>query len=59
MEPILRSAQVLKKEAEEKVLEGKDIVDHVRQEQALDREEKVAWRDGYNFLEAVLETSTP
>ena len=45
MEPILRSAPVLKKEAEETGLQGKDIGDYVRQEQALDGEERVAWRD--------------
>ena len=46
VEPILRSAQVLMKEAEEETgLQAKDIADYVRQEQALDREERAAWRD--------------
>ena len=41
MEPILRSAQVLKQE-------GKGIAEYVRQHQALDREERAAWRDAKN-----------
>ena len=46
VEPILRSAQVLMKEAEEETgLQAKDIADYVRQEQALDRKERAAWRD--------------
>ena len=45
MEPTLRSAQVLKQEAEEIGLEGKDIPDYVKRHQALDREQKAAWRN--------------
>ena len=40
MEPTLRSAHVLKQEAEETGLEGKDIPEYVRRHQALDREER-------------------
>ena len=45
MEPILRSAQVLKQEAEDIGFEGKDIVEYVKEQQKLDREEKAAWRE--------------
>ena len=45
MEPILRSAQVLKQEAEEIGYEGKEVTEYVKQHQALDREERAAWRD--------------
>ena len=45
MEPTLRTAQVLKQEAEEIGLQGKDIVEYVREQQALDREERTAWRE--------------
>ena len=41
MEPVLRSAQVLKQEAEE----GKDILEYVKEQQTLDREERAAWRE--------------
>ena len=44
MEPVLRSDQVLKQEAEEIGLQGKDIAEYARQ-QTLDREERAAWRD--------------
>ena len=45
MEPVLRSAQVLKQDAEEIGLQGiKDIAEYARQ-QTLDREERAAWRD--------------
>ena len=37
MEPPLRSAQVLKQEAEEIGFEGKDIVEYVKEQQKLDR----------------------
>ena len=37
MEPILRSAQVLKQEAEEMGLHGKDIAEYVMKHQTLDR----------------------
>ena len=42
MELTLRSAQVLKQEAEEKGYEGKEVVEFVKQQQALDREERAA-----------------
>ena len=45
MEPVLRSAQVLKQEAEEIGFEGKDILEYVKEQQKLDREERVAWRE--------------
>ena len=45
MEPTLRTAQLLKQEAEEIGLQGKDIAEYVREQQALDREERVAWRE--------------
>ena len=45
MEPILRSAQVLKQEAEDIGFEGKDIVEYVKEQQKLDREERAAWRE--------------
>ena len=45
MEPALRTAQVLKQEAEEIGLQGKDIAEYVREQQALDREERAAWRE--------------
>ena len=40
IEPTLRSTQVLKQEAEEIGLQGKEIAEYVREQQALDREEK-------------------
>ena len=45
MEPVLRSAQVLKQEAEEIGFEGKDILEYVKEQQKLDREERAAWRN--------------
>ena len=45
MEPSLRSAQVLKQEAEDIDYEGKDILDYVKEQQKLDREERAAWRN--------------
>ena len=45
MEPILRSAQVLKQEAEDIGFEGKDITEYVKEQQKLDREERAAWRN--------------
>ena len=39
MEPVLRSAQVLKQEAEEIGFEGKDILEYVKEQQKLDRGE--------------------
>ena len=45
MEPLLRSAQVLKQEARESGYEGKETADYVGQEQALDREDRTAWRN--------------
>ena len=45
MEPTLRSVQVLKQEAEEIGFEGKDILEYVKEQQKLDREERAAWRE--------------
>ena len=45
MEPTLRSTQVLKQEAEDIGLQGKDIAQYVKEQQALDREERAAWRE--------------
>ena len=45
MEPTLRSAQVLKQEAEDIDYEGKDILDYVKEEQKLDRDKRAAWRN--------------
>ena len=45
MEPTLRTVQVLKQEAEEIGLQGKDIAEYVREQQALDRQERVDWRE--------------
>ena len=45
MEPTLRSAQVLKQEAEEIGLQGKDFKKYVTRQQTLDREEWAAWKD--------------
>ena len=45
MEPTLRSTQVLKQEAEDIGLQGKDIAEYVTRQQNLDREERAAWRE--------------
>ena len=45
MEPTLRSTQVLKQDAEDIGLQGKDIAEYVTRQQTLDREEKAAWRE--------------
>ena len=45
MEPILGSAQVLKQEAEKLGYENKDIAEYVKQHQALDREDRAAWKN--------------
>ena len=45
MEPTLRSAQVLKQEAEDIGLQGKDIAEYVTRQQNLDREERAALVD--------------
>ena len=45
MELTLRSAQVLKQEAEDIGFEGKDILEYVKEQQKLDREERAAWRN--------------
>ena len=42
MEPLLRSTQVLNQEAEELGYQGKEVAEYVKQEQALDREERAA-----------------
>ena len=45
MEPTLRSAQVLKQEAEDIGFEGKDILEYIKEQQKLDREERAGWRN--------------
>ena len=45
MEPTLRSAQVLKQEAEDLGYEGKEIMEYVKEQQRFDREERAAWRE--------------
>ena len=45
MEPTFRSTQVLKEEAEDIGLQGKDIVEYLTRQQTLGREERMAWRD--------------
>ena len=45
MEPTLRSTQVLKQEAEEIGMEGNYFPDYVKRHQALDRENRAAWRN--------------
>ena len=45
MEPTLRSTKVLKQEAEDIGLQGKDIAEYVTRQQTLDREERAAWRE--------------
>ena len=45
MEPILRSVKVLKQDAEEIGYEGKEVLEYVKQQHALDREESSDWRD--------------
>ena len=44
MEPTLRTAQVLKQEAEDLGFEGKEILDYVKEQQKLHREERAEWR---------------
>ena len=55
MEPLLRSIQVRKQEAEELGYQGKEVADYVKQEQALDREERAAWRGTQQTIQADLE----
>ena len=50
MEPTLSSTQVLKQEAEDIGLQGKDIAEYVTRQQTLDREEKAAWREAQKRL---------
>ena len=45
MPPIVKSSQFLKQEAEEIGYEEKEVAKYLKQRQALDREEKAAWRD--------------
>ena len=45
MEPMLRSAQVLKQEAEDIGFQGKEILEYIKEQQKLDREERAAWRE--------------
>ena len=49
MEPTLTSTQVLKQEAENIGLQGKDIAQYVKEQQALDRQERADWRDAQKF----------
>ena len=49
MEPTLRLTQVLKQEAEDIGLQGKDIAEYVTRQQALDREERAAWKVAQKF----------
>ena len=49
MEPTLRSTQVLKQEAEDIGLQGKDITEYVTRQQNFDREERAAWRVAQKF----------
>ena len=49
MEPTLKSTQVLKQEAEDIGLQGKDIAQYVKEQQALDRQERADWRDAQKF----------
>ena len=44
MEPTLRTAQVLKQEAEDLGFEGKKLLDYVKEQQKLDREDRAEWR---------------
>ena len=45
MEPTLRSTQVMKQEAKDIGLTGKEVAKYVREQQTLDREERAPWRD--------------
>ena len=45
MEPTLRSTQVLKQDAEDIGLTGKEVAENVKEQETLDREERAAWRD--------------
>ena len=49
MEPTLRLTQVLKQEAEDIGLQGKDIAEYVTRQQTLDREKRAAWRVAQKF----------
>ena len=45
MEPTLRTAKVLKQEAEDLGYEGKEVLEYVKEHQKLNREERAAWRN--------------
>ena len=45
MEPMLRSTLVFKQEAEDIGFQWKDIAEYVKEQQALDRQERADWRD--------------
>ena len=45
MELLLRSAQILKQEAEELGYQLEEVAEYVKQEQALDREERATWME--------------
>ena len=49
MEPTLRLAQVLKQEAGDLGYEGREILEYVKEQQALDRKEREDWRDAQKF----------
>ena len=51
MESTLRSTEVLKQEAEDIGLTGKDTAEYVTRQQTLDREERAAWRDAQKLHE--------
>ena len=44
MEPTLTTAQVLKQEAEDLGIEGKELLDYVKEQQKLGREDRAEWR---------------
>ena len=44
-EPVLRLTHVLKQEVKDIGLQWKDVAEYVTRQQALDREERAAWRE--------------
>ena len=44
MEPTLRTAQLLKQEAEELGFEGKELLDYVKEQPKVDRKDRAEWR---------------
>ena len=55
MERVLRSAQVLKQEAEDLGYEGKEDLEYVKEQQKLDREKRAAWREGQKMKAQMFE----